>query len=151
MTNTANFERAMEIIEDEDLWWDRWEESRQAILDGDKKAARHELVDELGLSPEDAEHLIEWADASIRGGRVELVEIPVSEIRWYREEEFVDEEEIDPFEMPRYYARRGVYIDTFETEGSEEDCQKKGVRLVRFKQRTIKASQLDQAWKIVRM
>jgi hypothetical protein len=147
MVKLNPLKKAMRILEKYQIWWDMWDDVREHVLSRNAAAARRALLEDHKLKPRDADHIMEWLEGSIHGTRVNLVEIPISSIRYPTDEEATDEEDTDPFAQPRYLARRGVYIDKMETSQWNEG--RKTVRKVWFKNRNIDPRQLDQVWEIM--
>lgn len=151
MAKEPLYKKALRLLEKYGIWWDTFEEAREHARAGELPKAKNFLVSELEFKPKDADFIVDWLKDSIHGRKVELVEIPISEIYWFHEHEFVDgddeDEDEDPFKFKRYLARQGVDIAYMETSGSAEDNA--GNRKVWFKSKMIDATQLDQVWKIV--
>ena len=149
MAKQPLYKKALRILEKYGIWWETFEDAREHARAGKLPKAKEFLVSDLEFKPKDADFIVDWLKNCIHGQRVELVEIPISEIYWYHEHEFVDddEEDEDPFKLERYLARRGVDIAYMETSGSAEENE--GNRKVWFKSKLIDAAQLDQVWKIL--
>jgi hypothetical protein len=147
MANSPLLKNAWRILEKYQIWWDTWDDVREQAHAGNSAAAKDLLVDENEFKPNDADHIVEWLKACIHGPKVDLVEIPVSAIRWFSEKELIDDEDRDPFQLKRYFARRGVDIAYLETSGTAEDDI--ADRKVFFQGKALEPAQLDQVWEIV--
>jgi hypothetical protein len=147
MAKKPLYKKAFRILEKYGIWWESFEKAREHARNGKLPKAKDFLVSELEFKPKDADFIVDWLKNCIHGQKVELVEIPISEIYWFHDHEFTDDEDSDPFQFERYLARRGVDIAYMETSGSAETSPTR--RKVWFKSKEILASQLDQVWKIV--
>jgi hypothetical protein len=147
MAKQPLYKKAFRILEKYGIWWETFEDAREHASAGDLPQAKDFLTSELEFKPKDADFIVDWLKNCIHGQKVELVEIPISEIYWFQEHEMTDDEDEDPFKLERYLARRGVDIAYMETSGSAEDNEDS--RKVWFKSKMIDATQLDQVWKIV--
>jgi hypothetical protein len=146
MAKMSLLKRALRILDEYQIWWTEWDDVRELVLAGKNNAAKKTLVDEHELEPKHADHLVDWLNEAIQGKKVELIEIQVSDIHYPAADEFSDDEDdIDPFERPRYLARYGVDIAYMNTVGM---AKSKSKRKVMFKGRTLKAKQLHQIWEI---
>ncbi len=147
MAKQPLYKKAFRLLEKYGIWWETFEEAREHARAGELPKAKDFLVSELEFKPKDADFIVDWLKNCIHGQKVELVEIPISDIYWYHKREFKNDEDSDPFEFRRYFARRGVDIAYMETIGCAED--KPQDRKVWFQSKQLRPDQLDQVWKIV--
>lgn len=154
MTKPSLLKKAWQLLSKYELWWETWENVREHALNRDLAAAKKALVDDYEFTKRDAAVLVDWLGDAIQGSQIELVEIAVSDIVYpvaelqsdCEDDDYEDEDETDPFELPSYLARRGAFIDKLlvgeRTEGSEV------IRKVWFKSKELDLEQIDQVWEV---
>lgn len=154
MSKQSPWKKAMQILAKYGLWWETWEDVRDHALKGDGEAAKKALVDDYEFTEQDAGVLTDWLSAAIQGTHIELVEVNIADIVYEAaapgtdedDEEDEGEDESDPFEMPRYLARRGAFIDKLIVFQWVEDGKEH--RTVWFKGKELAPSQIDQVWEV---
>jgi hypothetical protein len=142
------FLSAMEIIETRKLWWSEWQGARDFVFAGQPSKALASLISDFDLDQKEAEVLVAWVSSSLNSPKVTLVEIAVADIPFIRSK-VIDADKAppeNPYQVPTYIARRGVFIGAVSPFEVEEDD--KVVRGVIFQDKEIEPEMLDQVWEV---